>query len=350
MFVRHSVLIFVFLLFVSHSKQGFYMMILCELFPWTLILFAEKPVLNQHNPKLVGNESSFQMFSCFASSGSTPIYFEWAHNGQPVESTTSTGHHRVDNHDKVSILSIPSISRHDHGNYSCSATNAFGMDRANFSLTVQGLHSVFQCGAIVSYRPYWFPCCWVVVQLEFPLTIQPLFWWLKSKFFKMISPIHFVLICLFVKLQLSSVYAGICQNVQVYPSRFNVSLHFPDKPKLLPLIKNVELFENMTFILQCLTISGSKPIFFEWSHNGRKLNVEASSSSLSVESSDKSSLITFKNVRARDAGIYECKANNVHGHDSTTSNITIIGSSTWFVRQNVALEWTKLRINWVGPG
>lgn len=89
--------------------------------------------------------------------------------------------------------------------------------------------------------------------------------------------------------------------------------------------QSIELFENITYTLSCSLISGSKPVVFEWSHNGHPAVGE---DDVKIDSTDKSSLLTFHNLQPRHSGHYECRARNAFGFDLAITEIVVKGLSS----------------------
>ncbi len=74
---------------------------------------------------------------CSPSAGDKPLFFQWSKNGLTL-SNSPQNNYRIDNSDDFSQFTIKSISRHDSGNYSCIARNAFGEDIKHARLLVKG--------------------------------------------------------------------------------------------------------------------------------------------------------------------------------------------------------------------
>src|SRR5699024_5307892 len=75
---------------------------------------------------------------------------------------------------------------------------------------------------------------------------------------------------------------------------------FAHPPKLTPFVDHIDLVENQTYVLACSLRSGSH-ITFEWTHSNAKLT---SDSDISIETSSKFSVLTFKNAKRQHSGEY----------------------------------------------
>ncbi|KAK8765882.1 hypothetical protein V5799_007340 [Amblyomma americanum] len=74
--------------------------------------------------------------TCAAASGRKPFRFAWAKDGKPlVDSKTKYSRRVLDN---VAVMTIESVSAQDVGNYTCTVSNHFGIDRATAALVVDG--------------------------------------------------------------------------------------------------------------------------------------------------------------------------------------------------------------------
>ena len=99
------------------------------------------------------------------------------------------------------------------------------------------------------------------------------------------------------------------------------------KPKLQGLVKDVELVPNMTFVLTCNPLSGSKPFVFTWTKDGQKLH---NSNDLKIESLESVSLLTIHQLRPNDSGLFQCSATNAFGVDSTSTTLIVKGFYLFF--------------------
>jgi len=66
------------------------------------------------------------------------VFFQWNKNGQSL-SNSPQSNFRIENFKDNSQFSIESVERHDSGNYSCIARNAFGTEIQSTLLIVKGL-------------------------------------------------------------------------------------------------------------------------------------------------------------------------------------------------------------------
>lgn len=97
---------------------------------------------------------------------------------------------------------------------------------------------------------------------------------------------------------------------------------FLAKPKLLALTKQVELVPNITYVLQCLEISGTTDfLIFTWTKNGHPLK---GSSTVTVVTTESSSLLTLTKLQPTDAANYACSVKNAQGQSDFTSTRLIV--------------------------
>ena len=92
----------------------------------------------------------------------------------------------------------------------------------------------------------------------------------------------------------------------------------------MKLPKQIELLQNMSYVLQCNIQSGSIPtVTFDWNKlpNSAKL---IDSSNIKIENFDKFSTLALKNVQSNDSGTYTCNVRNAHGSDSTSTLLQIL--------------------------
>ena len=91
---------------------------------------------------------------------------------------------------------------------------------------------------------------------------------------------------------------------------------------MIELHQQYDIVPNISFVISCITLSGSKPIVFEWTRNGQSL---VDSSLVKLENSESSSLLTFASIRPDDSGLYTCTAKNVFGSDSSSTRLFVKG-------------------------
>lgn len=94
------------------------------------------------------------------------------------------------------------------------------------------------------------------------------------------------------------------------------------KPKLLDFQQQIQLVPNISYILQCLEITGtSESLTFFWTKDGHRL---LPSDNLKIDTSQKSSVITFVKLHPQNTGSYECKVKNSQDESDFTSTKLLV--------------------------
>src|SRR2546422_966202 len=102
-------------------------------------------------------------------------------------------------------------------------------------------------------------------------------------------------------------------------------MHFSiDAPKLFKPLSSDPVAEGSMFGVFCSVLSGSGPLFFQWSKNGQKLP-DSSSNNYKIETSEQRSILDIKSISRNDAGNYTCTVTNAYGIDSYSVNLLIKG-------------------------
>ena len=95
-------------------------------------------------PKLVTlhsrqqTEGSYFDIYCSIQEGSLPVFFEWTKNGHKLKSTSDTNY-KIEISQRLSTLTIESITRSDAANYTCGVNNAYGSDYQSMVLSIKGI-------------------------------------------------------------------------------------------------------------------------------------------------------------------------------------------------------------------
>lgn len=101
--------------------------------------FVLKIVLPHINPfafEEEANSGDSVQLTCHASKGDLPLTTRWLHNGRPIRSHLGVVTNKIG--DRISLLTIPSVSDQNSGNYTCEAENKGGKVNYTASLYVNG--------------------------------------------------------------------------------------------------------------------------------------------------------------------------------------------------------------------
>ena len=81
--------------------------------------------------------------------------------------------------------------------------------------------------------------------------------------------------------------------------------------------------------LFCFAEEGSKPLWFEWHHDGKIVKNEDdyndTQSSVIIENSDDSSILILDKLRQNNSGNYSCSVKNRYGSDIQSTILTVKG-------------------------
>ena len=109
------------------------------------------------------------------------------------------------------------------------------------------------------------------------------------------------------------------------------SVTFAAKLQLLKLPKQIELLQNISYVLQCNVLSAQTTPTFTWKRGSTTLT---NSDKVKIDNLETLSLLKLKNLQRNDSGSYTCIASSGHSTDSTTTALQILGN---FIT-NLALE------------
>ena len=117
------------------------------------------------------------------------------------------------------------------------------------------------------------------------------------------------------------------------------------KPKLLELHKQVELVPNVSYVLNCIALSG-KNLVFSWTKDGRPLT---GSATVKVDNSESASFLTFTKLQPHHSGTYVCNArvgeSRVQEYSTSTSTRLLVKGSvhSYGYRLNVSVLFDDKR-------
>ncbi|KAH7976677.1 hypothetical protein HPB52_018022 [Rhipicephalus sanguineus] len=212
--------------------------------------------------------------TCVAQSGTPPLDFQWRHNGRAVPDTASRYAKKLT--DRVSTMSIESLSAEYLGNYTCVVSNSAGSDTFTAPLVVEDQPHV---------QPFSFPqnvnlgeeasvAC-VVTRGSKPLHII----WTQDGRAVSNNYRKFVKTALdnFVTLTIRGVAAQDVGNYTCTATNdfgtdsASATLLVEGPPEIMPFSfsKNIVLGQKTT--VTCVVSSGIGPYRFEWKHGDRRV-------------------------------------------------------------------------------
>ncbi|KAJ6222590.1 hypothetical protein RDWZM_001135, partial [Blomia tropicalis] len=290
---------------------------------WTMFTVQDAPRLNKNS---FGNVSAlantFQLFTCSVISGSKPIIFTWMRNDRPI--SESDGVH-IETNDMFSFLTLKSIKQTDSAHYTCQASNVDGSDSVTIHLMVKvkpklvPLHNSLELFLNSTY----ILSCHVLSG-----TKPMIFEWHKDGH-KLTNSEHIHIeersgsfsLVTFSNLSTndSGLYECTAKNGDGMDTT-STRLVVQGKPNLLKHNSQIELVPNISYVLQCISLAGNKPMVFSWTKNGQAISTD---SYMKIDLTDSVSSITFSNLRPEDSGTFECKATNIYGSDTTSTHLIV---------------------------
>lgn len=79
----------------------------------------------------------------------------------------------------------------------------------------------------------------------------------------------------------------------------------------------------------CLAVSEDKPIHFQWDINGKIL--ENTKSNITIENSEKYSVLILNNVKIENGGNYTCTAKNRYGSSKHSAYLNVKGKTNFTI-------------------
>ncbi|KAJ6223718.1 hypothetical protein RDWZM_002263 [Blomia tropicalis] len=311
-------------------------------------VFADKPKL-LHLPQENGQfENMSFVLSCMVSSGSQPFQFEWIKDDRPLE---NDNRHKIENHETISLLSLRKLHRKDTGSYTCKVNNQFGTDSTSTRLLVKdkpNLVPLTKTFGLFEKSNTRIMCN--IASGNSPITFR----WFKddkqlneNEFHKVDVANEFSILTL-MNLKKKDAGKYTCQVNNSFGSDSSstqldikgsficflvkmwrhvvicfIQLVYSDKPKLVSLPKNYELFENDNNRVVCNVASGSSPFTFHWLKDNLPLS---ENQRRKIDVTEDFSILSLKNVTKQDSGSYICQVNNSFGSDSSSTKLHVKGS------------------------
>ncbi|KAI2802885.1 hypothetical protein BLOT_007007 [Blomia tropicalis] len=92
--------------------------------------------------------------------------------------------------------------------------------------------------------------------------------------------------------------------------------------KLVSLPIETESIEGLSHIMFCNLLQGTKPVYFEWTIDGKPL-MNRSSSVIKVENQETFSLLKIRNLKRNHSAVYTCYGKNGRSMDSTSTRLIV---------------------------
>ncbi|RWS09189.1 hemicentin-1-like protein, partial [Dinothrombium tinctorium] len=268
------------------------------------------------------SEGSRFVALCSVSKGTSPLFFNWSKNGKTINKHSVI----IKTEPIMSTLSIDKVGRDDTGNYSCIVNNAYGEDSNTFPLIVKIEPQdsiVMEAGSLE-------------LNCEAEGLPLPTTKWMNSKTEALLTNSN--------KLKLSGIskkdegnYECKAENGVEEPLRKVVKISVFDPPKIIPMPVLSPFKEGSSFWSLCGAQQGTTPLHFEWTKNGKVIDSE--SKNLKIETTEKTSTLSIKDVSLSDAGNYTCSASNSFGIDSQSVELVVKAPLRWLKQpQNLRLN------------
>ena len=100
--------------------------------------------------------------------------------------------------------------------------------------------------------------------------------------------------------------------------------HQKGSVKLVSLPIETESIEGLSHIMFCNLLQGTKPVYFEWTIDGKPL-MNRSSSVIKVENQETFSLLKIRNLKRNHSAVYTCYGKNGRSMDSTSTRLIVHG-------------------------
>lgn len=108
----------------------------CKTFPLHRLLYLVLPHINPFAFEEEANSGDSVQLTCHASKGDLPLTIRWLHNGRPIFSHLGVLTNKIG--DRISLLTIPSVSDRHSGEFQCVVDNNAGRVNYTARLYVNG--------------------------------------------------------------------------------------------------------------------------------------------------------------------------------------------------------------------
>ncbi|XP_053205985.1 cell adhesion molecule DSCAM-like isoform X3 [Panonychus citri] len=290
---------------------------------------------------------------CTAYSSDKPITFEWLKDGKAIAGQSEDT--IIKNHEMFSILELKNLKANQIGNYTCVASNRFGIDSFTSSLLMKA-------------PPYWIkePESMINATIGQPLAINcsssgypiPRVTWKSLANNQQLTTSLSSSVLFFQSVNPSDGGNYICYSENdILPSiskKVTIDIiGFPAKLKNKNTASSsVSVKKGNKLEIDC-EVEGDKPINMNWIKNSitqnKFDNPRLDINELPTVDGIKS-ILTIKSADSVDDGVYQCQAENKYGKDEKTIKVTIVepppSPQSFMVHQawsrSVNVGWSKL--------
>ncbi|XP_023220980.1 titin-like [Centruroides sculpturatus] len=283
-------------------------------------------------------ENQREQVTCLVKEGELPLNFQWMKDGVEIRCISNVLIKQID--DFSSMLTIPSVTVDNVGNYTCTVTNNYGSDRYTALLKMKGESKLgmFLLAAVVPrIKPFHFTKDIHIGQREQVVCLvidgNPPFTFIWTKDGSNIDNYPEILIdynnynsiLMIASVQPNNIgnYTCTVSNNDGSDS-YTAALLMKGKtiPKIKPFHFTQNLREGLKEQVTCAVNEGETPLTFTWLKDGEDI---MKFKKIKIVDIADSSLLIIPSVQSESIGNYTCIVRNSMGSDSYTSQLILKG-------------------------